>query len=367
MQFQIPTVFPWCVLLLTSCCVNVSWASANSNLKDSTKQAESVDPRALSVIAAAAQQFVVHGTLRPRKMQTIGVLCEGFESATCNKTLRAYNGMRGALLSERPTYRSDLYLGYPAVLQNGERLIYRVPRWKQLDHVFDHSGFIVDQKHIDQAQALVGRNLSSNLTIAVAGVQLESGIVYVVTEQGTRLSLQEAQNRLAFLERFVDAQDHDRIFASLDHVTVREFDNNTWSMVPNNAQRMPIYGDVSLEGSKQLTMVVHYQGWGDIGFEEVSVTFDEDRNQPSYARKFHQGEIERVSKGQRGSEKASIPVSEKELNLLFALAEKPAKVSFNGRYRNEIRFDAELSARLRALLDIYALISLPDAQQLASR
>ena len=114
-------------------------------------------------------------------------------------------------------------------------------------------------------------------------------------------------------------------------------------------------------------MVVHYQSWGDIGFKEVSVTFDEDRNQPSYTHKFQHGEIERMSKGQRVSEQASIPVAEKELSLLFALVEKPAKVRFSGEYRSEIKFDADFAARLRALLDIYTLISLPDAQQLASR
>ena len=367
MQSKISTARSWCVLLLCGCCVNVSWANTHSNLKVPTQQAESADPRAQSIIAAASQRFVVHGVLRPRKVQKISVLCEGFESATCNKSLRAYNGLRGALLSEWPIYRSDLYLGYSAILQNGERLVYRVPRWKQFDHVFEASDFIIDQKHIDEAEALVGRSFSSNLTVAVSALQLESGIVYLVTEQGTRLPLKSAQSRLAFLDQFVDAKDHDRIFASLDHVTLRKPDNHTWSIVPNNLQDMPIYGDVLLGGSKQLNMVVHYQGWGDIGFKEVSVTFDEDRNQPSYTHKFQHGEIERMSKGQRVSEQASIPVSEKELSLLFALVEKPAKVRFSGEYRSEIKFDADFAARLRALLDIYTLISLPDAQQLASR
>lgn len=107
----------------------------------------------------------------------IKALYDGTSSANCGKHLQSYKGLRGTLLSNEPVHKNSSYLWFPMVVENGENLFLRVPRWRQLARPFDVSEYIVDVQDLNRAQAMVSESLLPSSDLSVAGYEIESGAV----------------------------------------------------------------------------------------------------------------------------------------------------------------------------------------------
>ena len=130
---------------------------------------------------------------------------------------------------------------------------------------------------------------------------------------------------------------------------------------------MPLYGDLTIGRLKQLRMVANYWGAGGINFNGVEVALTGEHRESVYARKFEHSRIKRSSNSGGVSEQALIPATKKEVKLLATLANKPAQITLAGRFPFQRALNREQSAQLRAVLDIYALLDLPETNQLAVR
>ena len=135
------------------------------------------------------KQFLVHVDSASVGFSRIEALCDGTSSANCGKHLQSYKGLRGTLLSSDPVHKNSLYLWFPVVMENGEHLFLRVPRWRQLARPFDVSEHIVDVQDLNRAQAMVSERLFPTSDLSVAGYEIESGAVMLMLDNGTRLSL----------------------------------------------------------------------------------------------------------------------------------------------------------------------------------
>lgn len=319
-------------------------------------------------LAVGKKHFLIHGKIASRSLTTLDAICSGFERTTCNKRLKPYNDMRGALLTDHPTYRSSTYLGYPAMLENGEQVVLRVPRWQQVDHPFDASDFIYDAEDIARAEAFVDKELSPNIGIRASGFELMSGDVLLKLDYGSELPLIAVDDRLRFLERFVSAKDQERAFLALDQIALEPVGETSWSLSPADARHMPLYGKAVVGRTKQLNMVVNCQGAGGIRFNEVEVALADNITQPVYSRKFAHSEID-ISSTNRGGvvEQAVVQVGTQETDLLGVLIDAPARISLRGQYAFEGALTLEQARQLRAVLDLYALIDSSTSDQLASK
>ena len=343
----------------------VLWVSPSVWGATKEKAADSVGFEALVV---GKPQFLIHGRVAPRSVITLDIICSGFERATCNKRLRSYNDMRGALLAAHPTYRSSMYLGYSAMLENGEHVVLRVPRWLQVDSPFEASDFIYDAEDIAQAKALINKELSPNIDIRASGFELVSGDIVLTMDNGSRMRLAAVTKRLGFIERFISAQDQERAFLALDLIALESLDETSWSISPADARHMLLYGEAVVGGTKRLRMIVNYQGPGGIRFNEVEVMLADNRTQPVYSRKFAHSEIDTSSTNRGGViEQAVVEAGTQETDLLGLIVDAPAQISLKGQYSFNGALTLEQAAQLRAVLDLYALISSSDIDQVASR
>lgn len=336
---------------------------AQTQLKDQSKTSGLAD---FATISAGKQKFFLHGEPKSHAVQVIRVLCDGLSSANCGKPLSRYNGLRGVLLAKRPRREDSLYLWYPVALENGEHLFMRVPRWRQLNNPFDASKYIIDQRDIDQAQAMVNERLLPSLEVSGAGYEIVSGTVFLILDRGTRLSRDIAMQRMALLNDFVATQDHGRAYILLEELELRRSGNKAWSAAPKSADNMLLYGDLILDGIKPLDIVVNHQGSDSVNFNAVEVAPVPRRGQPIYARNFEQWEIERVT-GVRGGalEQARVAAAAEEQNLLATLTETPAQIILHGRYPVRGKLGQDQASELKALMDLYELIDLPLPVELA--
>ena len=88
---------------------------------------------------------------------------------------------------------------------------------------------------------------------------------------------------------------------------------------------MPLYGEAVVGRTKQLNMVVSYQGAGVIRFNEVEVALASNITQPVYSRKFAHSEID-ISSTNRGGvvEQAVVQVGTQETDLLGLMIDASA-------------------------------------------
>ena len=365
MNASIKLVLAWAGLI--SSMGFIGSASAGAAAENSAQTQKPGGLPNFEAIAAGKRQFLIHGEVKPLSPKRLAVLCGGFESVTCDKTLRSYNGMRGVLVADSPSYRNDLYSGYPALLENGEHVVYRIPNWQQLDNIFDASKFIFDTKNIERAQAMVDKRLSPSVAFRVLEYVFEQGVLKLVLDTGERLSLAAVKQRLALLDEFVGVQNHERAFSALNKLTLQKREEGQWALMPLAAQDMPLYGDLTIGRLKQLRMVANYWGAGGINFNGVEVALTGEHRESVYARKFEHSQIKRSSNSGGVSEQALIPATKKEVKLLATLANKSAQITLAGRFPFQRALTREQSAQLRAVLDIYALLDLPETNQLAVR
>lgn len=365
MNAPIKLVLAWAGLISSMCFIGS--ASAGASAESSAQAQKPVGLSNFEAIAAGKRQFLIHGEVKPLSPKKVAVLCGGFESVTCDKTLRSYNGMRGVLVADSPSYRNDLYSGYPALLENGEHVVYRIPNWQQFDNIFDASEYIFDTKDIERAQAMVNKPLSPSVAFKVLEYLFEQGAITLVLDTGERPSLTAVTQRLALLDGFVGVQNHERVFSAMNKLTLQKQEEGQWALIPLAAQDMPLYGDLKIGRLKQLRMVANYWGAGGINFNEVEVALAGEYGEPLYARKFELSQIKRSSSSRGVSEQALIPATKKEAKLLATLANKPALITLSGRFPLQRALTREQSAQLRAVLDIYALLDLPETNQLAVR
>ena len=318
-------------------------------------------------IASGKRRFMLDGDVASSSVTLINVLCDGFSSAKCGKRLVSYKGRRGTLLSSSPSYKDGLYLWYSVVLENDEYLALRVPRWRKLDNPLDASEFIIDLQDIERAQAMVNKPLLPSLDVAVSAYEISAGTVILVLDNGARLSLEVALQRMALLNNLVSASDHGRAFAALDELELHRSDTGRWRAFPRSASRMLLYGDLTFGRVKQMEMVVNHQGSGAVHFDAVEVGSPRPHDQPIYTRNFEQREVERVTDIRGGAiEQARVAVAAAERNLLATLIETPAQIILHGRYPVRGTLGQDQVNELRALMDLYELIDLPLSFELAA-
>ena len=303
------------------------------------------------------KQFLVHVDSASVGFSRIEALCDGTSSANCGKHLQSYKGLRGTLLSSDPVHKNSLYLWFPVVMENGEHLFLRVPRWRQLARPFDVSEHIVDVQDLNRAQAMVSERLFPTSDLSVAGYEIESGAVMLMLDNGMRLSLAALTQRMTFLNNFVPAHDHPLAFAAFAELEVRQLVEHEWRVRPKAASSILLYGELIVGKATALQMVVNHSGSGAVYFNAVEVELPSQLGQTIYRRTFELSDIDQtIDAWGNVVEQARIAGATEEMHLLTKLTETAAQITLDGRYPVTREIGRDQAGQLQALLDLYNVI-----------
>lgn len=310
-----------------------------------------------AAINTEKKQFLLHVDSASRGFSRIEALCDESSSAKCGKHLQSYNGLRGTLLSGEPVHENGVYQWFPVVLENGEHLFLRVPRWRQLARPFDVSEYIVDVQDLNLAQAMVSEGLLPTLDLSVAGYEIESGDVILMLDNGMRLSLTAATQRVAFLNNFVPAHDHPLAFVAFAELEVHQLGEHEWRVRPKAANSMLLYGELIIGKATALQMVVNHRGSGAVYFNAVEVELPSQLGQAIYKRTFELSDIDQtIDRWGDVVEQARVAVTTEEMHLLIKLTEPAAQITLDGRYPVTGELERDQAGQLQALLDLYNVV-----------